>query len=63
MDRHIRKVPFTLSKSVLNYRVEAIAEGRDFVNVRLVLATSFIEGTLELGNIGRYRVGALLESV
>ena len=50
MDRHIGKVPSALSKSVSNHRVEAIAEGGGFV-----------EGTLEPGNVGRYRVGALFK--
>ena len=52
MDRYISKVLFILSKSVSNYRVEAIMKGR-----------GFIKGTLELSNVGKYRVGALFKGI
>jgi hypothetical protein len=42
-----------LRKPPVNRRIKTVLKGRDLINVRLVLATSFVEYLFKLSNIYR----------
>jgi hypothetical protein len=51
-----------LRKPPANRGIKTVPKGRDLINVRPVLATSFVEYLFELSNICRERISALLKS-